>query len=164
MVTTKFDAPLALINPNHHYQAGEEWVLPKKSLGGYSLLFIWAEYPESLNIEDLRAQKLYPCLQTYNKWFSQFHSVGNVEPKYLIRNHHAICKVRDEKIVKLALFQTINPKATIAEIRAYLFNIWGGKEPLHSPSQIGMAENFLGIPRKVGSTNCFSAYLPTNLA
>lgn len=113
------------------------------------------------DIEDLRAQKLYPCLQTCNKWIAQF---GHVKPKFPTGNHHAICKVRDENLVQLALFWTINPMATFAEIRAYLYNLWGGEEPLYLPSQIVRAKNFLGISRTIGSTTCFRAYLPTNLA
>ncbi len=74
---------------------GRECILPRNLLWCYTSIFIWTESYHS-DIEDLRAQKLYPCMQTSNKWISQFLDLGHVEPKYPIGNHHAIHEVRDE--------------------------------------------------------------------
>ncbi len=54
------------------------------------------------------------------------------------------------------------PKAYIDEVRAYVHNM-NPDNPPYSRSQIGRAENWLGLCRKVDSTTSDCAYLEINL-
>jgi hypothetical protein len=63
---------------------------------------------------------------------------------------------------QLGLYRSVFPKATIAECRAYLFNLDPTKEP-YSDSQVHRAECFLGLRRKAASTTADLAFLPVNL-
>ena len=71
-------------------------------------------------IEDLQQQRLYPCDRTVSKWRSlqaQFVHVmacrrtGNIRATVL----------QDHNIVLLALYRLAFPKATCAEINAFLY-------------------------------------------
>ena len=58
------------------------------------------------------------------------------------------------------------PKATAAEINAFLWNstLPGAQYRFYSDSQISKAEDFLGLSRKKGSTTAYQASLPINQA
>jgi hypothetical protein len=62
----------------------------------------------------------------------------------------------------LALYQAIFPRATIAECRAYLYNIDPTKDPYFG-SQVHQAERLLGLKQKAASTTAGLAFLPVNL-
>ena len=65
----------------------------------------------------------------------------------------------------LALYRVIFPKASAAEINAFLFRVNYG-DPFfrfYTNSQITYAEQRIGLTRKRGSTTAFQAYLPINL-
>ena len=63
---------------------------------------------------------------------------------------------------KLALFRSVFQKATIAECRAYLFNLDPMIDP-YSHSQPHRAEELLGLTRKAASTTADLTYSPINL-
>ena len=68
-------------------------------------------------------------------------------------------------LVLLALYRLSLPKATQAEVSAFLAAM-NGHDPLYqpySPSQITRAEHILNLTRKWGSTTSFQAYHPLNL-
>ncbi len=118
----------------------------------------------SPDLQDLRDQGVYPSQQTCRNWINQFIEYGHIDPMCHTGNHRATREVRGDDLTQLALFRTVNPKATIHEIRAFLFNLRQNEVPLYSISQICRAEKLLGLSNKVGSTTCVRAYLPINLA
>ena len=64
---------------------------------------------------------------------------------------------------RLALYQCVFPKATIAECRVYLFNVDPNNDPFSS-LQVQRAEKLLGLKRKAASTTADLAFLPWNTA
>ncbi len=126
-----------------------------------------------LNGEDLRSpaldllrqQKKFPSLETCKVWIRQFTTHGHIDPKRATGNHRAERELRGEWLVRLAIYCTVNPKATIDETRAYLYNLQpqNNQHPPFSLSQIYRAEQLLQLLWKVGSTTCCRAYLPINL-
>ena len=83
------------------------------------------------------------------------------------RKREQVCREREREILgevleKLALYRAVFPKATLAECRAYLFNLDPTKDP-YSYSQVHRAEVLLGLRRKAASTTADMAYTPANL-
>ncbi len=70
--------------------------------------------------------------------------------------------VSGHDLEQLALYRAVNPKATIPECRAYLFNLDPTKETF-SNSQVHRAEYLLGLKQKAASTTADLAFLPENL-
>ncbi len=60
---------------------------------------------------------------------------------------------------QLALYRSVNPKATLSECRAYLYNIDPTKDP-YSNSQVHRAEKLLGLKQKAASNTADLAFLP----
>ena len=125
-------------------------------------------YFENYNLRDapelipLRAAKKFPCHSTCVNWIRIFHATGDICPKRATGNHHAEREVQGTDLEQLGLYRAIFPKATIAECRAYLFNLDPTKEP-YSGSQVHRAESLLGLKRKAASTTADLAFLPGNL-
>jgi hypothetical protein len=74
--------------------------------------------------------------------------------------------LQGNQLAMLATFRLCYPKATTAEVIAFLFACTLPGNPLrfYSESQITEAEHFLGISRKRASTTAYQANLPINLA
>jgi hypothetical protein len=74
--------------------------------------------------------------------------------------------LRGNALVMLAIFRLCYPKATAAEVNAFLFGATPPGQPLrfYSDSQITEAEHYLGISRKCASATAYQASLPINLA
>jgi len=62
----------------------------------------------------------------------------------------------------LALYRAVLPKATLAECRAFLFNM-DPNEPPYSNSQFHRAEQLLDLKREAASTTADFATLPSNM-
>lgn len=110
-------------------------------------------------INNLRAQRKFPHLDTCKRWIRQHQTVGHVLPKRHTGNHHSTRELHGINLFQLAFFRMCKPKATIAEAIAYISN----RNPLIQPycdSQIHRAEERLGLSRKVGSTTSEEAYRP----
>jgi len=71
---------------------------------------------------------------------------------------------RDHDVIFLALYRTIFPKATAAEINAFLYraNFGNLDFKFYSPSQISEAEDRIGLTRVAGSTTAYQAFFPVN--
>jgi hypothetical protein len=110
----------------------------------------------------LRVAKKFPCYSTCVNWIRIFHATGDICPKRAMGNHHAEREVQGTDLEQLGLYRAIFPRATIAECRAYLFNLDPTKE-LYSGSQVRRAESLLGLKRKATSTTADLAFLPGNL-
>jgi hypothetical protein len=61
-----------------------------------------------------------------------------------------------------SLLCSVNPKTTLSECRAYLYNIDPTNNP-YSNSQVHRAENLLGLKWKAASTTADLAFLPQNM-
>ena len=72
--------------------------------------------------------------------------------------------LRDHDLILLALYRIAFPKATAAEINAFLYraNFGNVMFRFYSPSQISEAEKRIGLSRKKGSIIAFQALLPVN--
>jgi hypothetical protein len=110
----------------------------------------------------LRAEKKFPSFSTCISWIRIFNETRDICPKHATGNHHAVREVRGHDLEQLALYRAVYPKATIAECRAYLFNIDPTMEPF-SNLQVYHVEYLLGLKRKAASTTADLAFLPVNL-
>jgi hypothetical protein len=114
------------------------------------------------DITDLRTSYDFPSMSTCYRWIDQYNQLGHVLPKRHTGNHRAERELHGQALSQLALFRCVKPKATIDEVRAYLYNIDPNVEP-YSQSQIHRAETLLDLFRKRASTTSFKAYSPINL-
>ena len=110
----------------------------------------------------LRDQWKFPALITCQRWIDTFYETGDICPKRATGNNYSEREILGEPLEKLALFRVVFPKATIAECRAYLFNLDPAVNP-YSHSQLHRAEVLLGLRWKAASTTADMAYAPVNL-
>lgn len=114
-------------------------------------------------INAMRAEKKFPCLSTCNNWIAQYVEEGNVDPKRRTGNMFAEREILGRPLEQMALFWVVNPKATYAEVRAYLYNIDPTRDP-YSDSQVHRAKVLLDLRRKRASTTAEKAYSLRNLS
>ena len=112
--------------------------------------------------EGLRRAKQWPCIVTCDRWLAQYHVDGHVLPKRRTGNHRSTREIKGIPLVNLAIYRSIRPKATIAEVKAFLFIMDPDIHP-YSDSQICRAESHLGLVRLISSTTADQAYLPINI-
>jgi hypothetical protein len=74
--------------------------------------------------------------------------------------------LRGNKLLTLVIYRFLYPKATAAEVNAFLFTstLPGEQYRFFSDSQITAAEKFLGLSRKKAATTAYQASLPVNIA
>jgi hypothetical protein len=114
------------------------------------------------DIEELRREWKFPARITCNRWIDLFYETGDICPKRATGNRYSQREILGDVLEKLALFRSVFQKATIAECRAYLFNLDPTLDP-YSHSQLHRAEELLGLTRKAASTTADLAYSPINL-
>ena len=113
--------------------------------------------------EQFRDVHLYPSLDTEDRWSDLFAGFGHY--RHCRRTGNARAHVlRDHDCLLLALYRVAFPKATAAEINAFLYRANFGNTlfRFYSPSQISMCEQRIGLSKKRGSTTAFQALLPIN--
>ena len=114
----------------------------------------------------LRQLHLYPSRRTTARWRARLQERGNYRRFVRQGNHRASVLVGIDAL-NLVVYRSIFPKATAAELNAFLFRAQlarGENYPrFFSPSQITRAEDRLGLSRKRGSTTAYQALLPINL-
>ena len=117
------------------------------------------------HLEDQREHGVHPSDRTIRCWSQQFEDRRHVRPFRATGNKRATV-LKGNDLVYLGIYRTIFPKATVAEINAFIGNMNFGNphQRFYSPSQIGRAEEELGLSRKVGSTTAYQAFLPINIA
>ena len=113
-------------------------------------------------LEELREQKLFPCMKTCNRWIQQFLGEGHTRRKRRTGNIISMREVHGQDLFNLALYRMVRPKAYIDEVRAYVHNR-NPNNPPYSRSQIGRAELRLGLHRKAASTTSDCAYFEINM-
>jgi len=95
-------------------------------------------------------------------WIRQYQGEGNSRDRRPTGNHFSKHEVHGQDLVNLAVYRTVQPKAYIDKVRAYVHNRNPANMP-YSRSQIGRAELRLGLHRKAASTTSDCAYLQVNL-
>ena len=111
----------------------------------------------------LRAQRLYPSIDSEKRWAELENVHGHF--RQCRRTGNAFVTVlRDHNLLLLALYRITFPKATSAEINAFLYRANYGDLTFRffSPSQISENETRIGLTRKRGSTTAYQALQPIN--
>ena len=113
--------------------------------------------------EDQRQQGRYPCNKSVRRWRDLRLQFGHVRACRRTGNARATV-LRDHNIILLALYRLAFPKATAAEVNAFLYRANYGNMNFRffSASQICEAEKIIGLTRKRGSTTAYQALRPIN--
>ncbi len=121
--------------------------------------------PENEQIVHLRNLGLYPSVQTVDRWVQRHIQHGHIQAFRRTGNHRSQREIKGRNLILLAFHRAILPKATIAEVNTFIFNMnqHDPNNQLHSYSQICRAESSLLITRKKGSTTAYQAMSPINL-
>jgi hypothetical protein len=108
--------------------------------------------------------KLFPSNQTIKRYVKLIQENGHCRPCRRTGNKHATV-LRCHNIIFIGLYRAVFPKATAAEINAFLYRLNYGSVffRFYIPSQISVGENRIGLTRKTGSTTAHQAYLPINI-
>jgi len=112
----------------------------------------------------LRANRLYPSVQSEERWHNMLTILGHCLPCRRTGNKRATV-LRDHDQILIALYRIPFPKATSAEVNAFLYraNYGDVNFRFYTPSQITECEKRIGLTRKRGSTTAYQAYLPRNI-
>jgi hypothetical protein len=115
-------------------------------------------------VQNLRQQHLIPSLRSEYRYSALNATHGHVRACRRTGNNRATV-LRGHDIFFLALYRIVFPKATAAEVNAFLYRANYGN--LHfrfySSSQITEAEKRINLTRKKGSTTAYQALLPINI-
>lgn len=111
----------------------------------------------------LRASHQYPSKRTEKRWQNLLVTYGHFRQCRRTGNKRASV-FHDNDLLLLALYRIAYPKATAAEVNAFLYRANYGSLVFHfkSSSQITEAEKRIGLTRKRGSTTAYQALLPIN--
>ena len=116
----------------------------------------------------LQERKLLPSRHSISRWKATEERLGHYcaccqSGKRALRGTG--CRLGGMDLVLLALYRVVYPKATAAEINAFLYNANYGNVHFrfYTSSQITFAEKLIGLSRKKGSTVAYQAFLPRNL-
>jgi len=106
---------------------------------------------------------VFPSTRTENRWVNLVNQLGHYRKCRPTGNNRATV-LRDHDLILLSLYRLAYPKATAAEINAFLFraNFGNPMFRFYHPSQISTAESRIGLTRKVGSTTAYQAMLLVN--
>ena len=113
--------------------------------------------------DQLRALRVFPSTNTERRHVALQNAEGHIRPCRRTGNNRASA-LRDHDLLLLALYRITYPKATSAEINAFLYRANYGSLTFrfYSPSQISETETWIGLTRKKGSTTAYQALLPIN--
>jgi hypothetical protein len=113
-------------------------------------------------INQLRADKKFQCLETCKRWLRQYIAIGHIRPFRDTGSRPSTREVRGEALIHLAFYRMVRPHARLYEVQAYLHNRFPNNRP-YSKSQILHAEKRLGLSRKKASKTSQLAYSGDNL-
>lgn len=113
--------------------------------------------------DQLRALHVFPSTATERRHIELLNNHGHSRPCRRTGNNRATV-LRDHDLLLLALYRITFPKATAAEMNAFLYraNYGNVNFRFYSPSQISETETWIGLTRKKGSTTAYQALLPVN--
>jgi hypothetical protein len=115
-------------------------------------------------IQNLRQQYLLPSLSSEYRYLALDNTHGHVRACRRTGNNRATV-LRGYDLFLLALYRIVFPKATAAEVNAFLYRANYGNVHFrfYSSSQITEAEKRINLTRKKGSTTAYQALLPVNV-
>jgi DDE superfamily endonuclease len=107
----------------------------------------------------------HPSIRSTSRWQNRMNNEGHFHP-YEMNGNAPAQVLQGNQLFMLSLFRIIYPKATAAEVNAFLFTCTLPGQPyrFYSESQINRAEDFFGLSRKKASTTAYQASLPINQA
>ena len=116
-------------------------------------------------IEELRLNQVYPSQSSEMRWARDYdNGDGDIRPYRRTGNAFAT-RLRGQDLIYLALYRVAYPKASHAEINAFLYKMNFGNPffSFYSHSQISLAEKRIGLSWKASSTTAYQAFLPVNI-
>ena len=102
-----------------------------------------------------------PSMQTVARWDANDATRNSLRP-YEKKGNNAASVLHGEDRVWLALYRKVYPKASAAEVMAFIFN-HSSNPRMYTSGQISQCEIDLGLTRKVASTTANQAMLQANL-
>ena len=115
-------------------------------------------------IQRLRQQQRFPSRFSIFRWNRLLQRLGHF--RACKRNGNSTATVlRGADLVLLALYRLVKPKATHAEINAFLYRTNYGNPyfRFYNHSQLSTAEKLLYMTQKRASTTAYQAFLPINI-
>ena len=120
--------------------------------------------PQSTNeIRQLQLARKYPSNRSINRWRQRSINLGHLRPYRRTGNKRATRELRTNDLFNLALYRSVKPKATLYEVKAFIYSANPNNLP-YSNSQLYRAETRISLTRKAASTTAYQAYAPVNLA
>ena len=115
-------------------------------------------------IRNLQENGEFPSQSTCDRWIKMVDELGHCRP-YRRNGNRRGSVLRGHDLVLLALYRVVLPRATHAEINAFMYraNMGDPRFRFYSPSQLFKAEKALGLSRKKSSTTAHQAFYPVNL-
>ena len=116
-------------------------------------------------ITELQQQWLYPHPDTVDKFVARHAVVGHSRAYQRTGNARSEREVLGIYLVHFAMYRACLPKATAAEVNAYLFqmNRWDPTYEPYSNSQLTRANQRLHLTKKKSSTTAYQALQPANV-
>jgi hypothetical protein len=150
---------LKKIRPNH-IQAAVDELIRRKFETLSSLI--------QMHFLSFLAESRTPSLRSRRRWIQKSNNLGDCREFERRANWHPAsnchCWIRQAPLF-LVLFRAAFPKATAAEVAAFLYrNTLNANPVIFSPTQIAAAEDSLGLTRKRVSTLAMQALRPENVA
>ena len=113
----------------------------------------------------LRAQGAYPSRRSVQRWARRVHQFGHTRPFIHTGNNCAEREINGMDLFYVSLYRVAFPRATAAEINAFLYNM--NQHYLnfrfYSASQISRCEKSIHLTTKRSSTTAYRALLPVNV-
>ena len=115
-------------------------------------------------IDTLQTARVYPSNSTISRLVSLRNNLGHYRACRRTGNRFAE-RLRGSDLIFLSLFRVVYPKASAAEVNAFLYRVNFGNATFqfYSHSQITRSEQMIGLSKKCGSTTAYQAYLPVNI-
>ena len=111
-------------------------------------------------IRELQVNHIFPCDRTINRWRELNRRFGHY--RACVRNGGKIgTRLEGNNLILLALYRVAYPKATLAEINAFLYTANFGDPSFNffSEATLHEAEKKIGLSRKAGSTTAITGIL-----
>ena len=117
------------------------------------------------NMIQLQQQHLYPHPDTVTRYINRQEQVGHSRAYRHTGNARSEREIQGGNLIWLSLYRVALPKATHAEINAFLY-IMNSEDPhyqIYSHSQICRAEQRIHLTKKRSSTTAYQALDPRNV-
>ena len=78
---------------------------------------------DTQHIRHMRAIYNFPAMISCMRYIEKYRELGHWQPKLATGNHEAEREVLGQALVRLPLHRVVHPEASIAHVRAFLFNM-----------------------------------------